>query len=297
MHRGGAGDAHSTSPDGPHGEAGFRLDRLYQGAGHDIVRRKVIGRQEAPRQIPGPRTARAEALDGCPQRLRRPPGLGSTGARARPSATMGAFRPTPRVARPRLSDQHRAQPRRQYPSSHSPATNIRRLRQHECGARPRALQTNPLLVNSEAAGHAGYPGHVAFPPVRAIRDGRRRLQDASAGMDAELADRRADGQALLLQCLTGPRGRRGYSGRKRQSSAQRCGDPLLPLFRGCGGLWWSAHDSMAPDGMRALVPRVERPGVVDDRQSERGILVDASGQCPAFALIEPSGSTVALRRP
>ena len=54
---------------------------------------------------------------------------------------------------------------------------------------------------------------------------------------------------------------------------------------------------MTPDGMRALVGGIESPGVFDDRQSERGILVDATGQCPAFPLIEASGSTLALRRP
>jgi len=72
----------------------------------------------------------------------------------------------------------------------------------------------------------------------------------------------------------------------------------VPFDRECGRAGsYSAPDSMPPDGMRALVGWIESPAVFDDRQPERGILMDGTGKCPAFPLVEASGSALALRRP
>ena len=46
-----------------------------------------------------------------------------------------------------------------------------------------------------------------------------------------------------------------------------------------------------------LVWGIQSPGVFDHRQSERGILMETTGKCPALPLIKPPGSTLPLRRP
>jgi hypothetical protein len=109
------------------------------------------------------RTARSQ----CLQR-RRPPG--------RRSAT-----PMPRLRSP--------------PASREPAERQKQVQP--------AMRLRSASRSSMAAGHAGCPGRVAFPPIRAEQDARRRQQDARPTRKAGLTGRTVPTSAWLLQVSSG----------------------------------------------------------------------------------------------